>query len=162
MILREMNYFICFVFCFVSIGLNNMLFKKYKLISNCFHISTTKLSIKSNAINEKPRVIFLGTDRLSKHILTSLKSLLAQNKIADLCVITSSLQQQQPQNKNETINNTKNKIIEFCNQNNMKYYYWSEIKSNRQKYYDLFKTYDVGVVASFGHLIPSHFIQLFP
>ena len=49
-----------------------------------------------------------------------------------------------------------------CNQNNMKYYYWSEIKSNRQKYYDLFKTYDVGVVASFGHLIPSHFIQLFP
>jgi methionyl-tRNA formyltransferase len=133
-----------------------MLFKKYKLISYFFH--TTKLSstsIKSNLANEKPRVVFLGTDLLSKYILNSLQSLLAQNKIADLCVITSSLEQ----NKND---NKKNKILELCNQHNMKCYFWSEIKSNKQKYYDLFKTYDIGVVASFGHLIPSHFIQLFP
>jgi methionyl-tRNA formyltransferase len=134
-----------------------MLFKKYKLISYFFH--TTKLSFKSNAANERPRVVFLGTDLLSKHILTSLNSLLVQNKIADLCVITSL---QQNNKDNNSILNNKNKIIELCNQHNMKYYLWSDIKSNRQKYYDLFKTFDVGVVASFGHLIPSHFIQLFP
>jgi methionyl-tRNA formyltransferase len=85
--------------------------------------------------------------------------LLFQNKIADLCVITSL---QQNNKDNNSILNNKNKIIELCNQHNMKYYLWSDIKSNRQKYYDLFKTFDVGVVASFGHLIPSHFIQLFP
>lgn len=100
------------------------------------------------------RVVFFGSDYFSVRILRALKRLFEDRKISELAVITSiktSLQD----------NNDNNQVVDLCSRNNINYHIWSRVAKN-DDYMNLLKGYDVGVLASFGHLIPSKLINLFP
>jgi hypothetical protein len=42
------------------------------------------------------------------------------------------------------------------------YFNWIELKKDKKKYERIVNGFHLGLVASFGHLIPSHLINLFP
>jgi methionyl-tRNA formyltransferase len=100
----------------------------------------------------------------SIHILNALNNLLNENQIEDINVVTSASVTAKPTNNN---NQTKdldyfrgNQIIDICIKNNIKYHVWSELKQDKS--YSILKGYHIGVVASFGHLIPTGLINIFP
>jgi methionyl-tRNA formyltransferase len=130
------------------------------------NFSTCKTPLNQN---DSLRVVFFGSDLLSAKILSSLCKVLnhSNKKISELCVITSS-KQLHNSNDSHVKNNTElvselkgNKIINMCDKNKIKYYLWPDV-SKPEQYKSLFSSYSVGVVASFGHLIPSDLIELFP
>ncbi len=130
-------------------------------------------SNKIEIANEKKKlkVVFFGTDLLSIHILKGLQTLLNERVIQEINVITSAAFKPHQENKvlqkrnqknvdNLAANYRGNQIIEFCLKNRIKYHVWSSIKGEND--FDEFKTFDIGVVASFGHLIPADLIGMFP
>lgn len=117
-------------------------------------------------LQQKLNVVFFGTDLFSTYILNGLNKLLANDKINEINVITSS--NLNPKSVNEAKTNSidltnfrGNQIINFCQSNKIRYYLWSDLKQDKA-YLNMFKDFHVGVVASFGHLIPSKLIELFP
>lgn len=119
---------------------------------------------------KKLKVAFFGTDLLSIKILTGLHSLTKDNIIQEVCVVTSASAKKSSKKFDQANNNKAsldlanfrgNQIIDYCARNNISYHTWSNIDQNNE-YLDLLKSCDVGVVASFGHLIPSKLIELFP
>jgi len=152
---------------------NQSKFYQYQTYSANKSALSFSTSNKNEAVNrtKKLKVVFFGTDLLSIHILKGLQTLLNKRVIHEINVITSaSLKpshqtkylQQNKQKKSDdlAINYRGNQIIEFCDKNKIKYHVWSSIKS--EDVLNELKTFDVGVVASFGHLIPGDLIKLFP
>ena len=109
------------------------------------------------------KVAFFGTDLFSIKILNGLNKLLDEKKIKEISVITSvSPRDKFSKEKSKNLNNTEYEgILDFCKKKNIKYHVWSEIKINKN-YKDILKDFDIGLVASFGHLLPSSLIEVFP
>ena len=114
----------------------------------------------SDLVKLRPKVVFFGTDLLSIRILKGLHQLLKSDQILGIKAVTSV----NPSAKNESATSLRgNRIIDYCTQNSIDYHLWSDLRTKKSTNYDnQFASYDVGVVASFGHLIPSALIELFP
>ena len=146
-----------------------------KLISNtkCLVYSANKAYYSSSSnvhVNNKSgklKIAFFGTDLFSVRILQGLNNLLNENKIAQINVITTSPRPTSTRersfiSKSQDANTTHSlQILDFCAQNNINHHIWSEIKVNKS-YRDLLKSFDIGLVASFGHLLPASLIEIFP
>ena len=112
----------------------------------------------------------LRIDLFSIHIFNGLINLLNEKIISEINVVTSAsvktVQSDQDKEKYRTNANTQldyfrgNQIIDMCIQKNIKYHIWSSLKQDKT-YQQLFG-FHVGVVASFGHLIPASLINFFP
>jgi hypothetical protein len=103
----------------------------------------------------------------SIHIFNGLMNLLDNKVVAEINVVTSaSVKTVQVKDKSTANINTEldyfrgNQIIDMCIQKNIKYHIWSSLKQDKT-YQQLFG-FHVGVVASFGHLIPASLINFFP
>ena len=134
--------------------------------------SSLSLRLYSEIRNEnltksaKLKVAFFGTDLFSMKILFGLHKLLLVDKIKEINVITSTGPHHGREKSKHSVNiDTRpladEGILGFCKKYNIKHYVWPEIKLN-QSYKELFKDFDLGLVASFGHLIPANLIQVFP
>ena len=110
-------------------------------------------------------------DLFSIHIFNGLINLLNEKIISEINVVTSAsvktLQSDQDKEKSRPNANASqldyfrgNQIIDMCIQKNIKYHIWSSLKQDKS-YQQLFG-FHVGVVASFGHLIPASLINFFP
>ena len=135
-------------------------------------LPASSLSVESP---KRLKVVFFGTDLLSIKILAGLHDLTKQGIIQEVCVVTSSSAKKNIRNREQLNNRASeqsqvsidldnfrgNQIIDFCSKNNIPCHKWPNIKPNRM-YVELLKSYDVGVVASFGHLIPEILIKLLP
>jgi len=117
------------------------------------------MSTKPNQTQEKLRVnvVFFGSDLFSMRILDNLNAFKQKNShlIDRIQVITSST-------KTNTNVKSKNRVIDYCDRNGLTYYNWIELKKDKPKYERIVNGFHLGLVASFGHLIPSHLINLFP
>ena len=150
---------------------NNFLVKKISLIHSSTQSNILPTELSKNFVSQinfksekKLKVLFFGSDLLSVQILNGLNDLLKEkNFIQEISIITEADKSAKQINNQSNSNSDlkKNKVIEFCIQNNLNYHIWSSIKVNRS-YESLFNHFHVGVVASFGHLIPSHLIQMMP
>ena len=117
----------------------------------------------------KLKIAFFGTDLFSVKILHGLNILLNEKKIDQINVVTSSARPnstrerllKQYETDKEIASFKDDRILDFCEKNKIKHYLWSEIKINKE-YKNIFKTFDLGLVASFGHLIPASLIEIFP
>jgi hypothetical protein len=151
---------------------NQLFFGKTKSINRSINIFSKRLY--SDIKNEKSKrvkdlkVAFFGTDLFSIKILVGLHNLLIENKIKEINVITStnsisktSKEKLKTQSSNVERSDIDVGITEFCKNNNIKHFLWSEIKINNS-YKELFKDFDIGLVASFGHLLPVGLIDVFP
>ncbi|CAF0774603.1 unnamed protein product [Brachionus calyciflorus] len=134
-------------------------FKKFDYIVSYRRASTS---------NDKLNVVFFGTDLLSIKILIGLNRLFNDKIINKINVVTSAtpskttcLITNKTSRTGDLVNFRGNQIIDYCKKNRIDYYKWNDIKTNNE-YEHLFKNFDVGVCASFGHLIPSRLINLFP
>ena len=114
------------------------------------------------------KVAFFGTDVFSVKILNGLNNLLDQKKIKEINVITSATRvENYSKEKTKTLSDNNGSpieyqgILDFCIKNNIKYHIWSDIKINKN-YMEILKDFDIGLVASFGHLLPASLIELFP
>ncbi|CAF0925987.1 unnamed protein product, partial [Didymodactylos carnosus] len=86
-------------------------------------------------------VAFFGSDRFSSHILEHLYQLTTSGKkINRLEIVTSSSQ--------------KNMVQHCAIKHNINTHLWPNI--------DLLKGFDIGILASFGHLLPRKVIEAFP
>lgn len=105
--------------------------------------------------NDKIKVTFFGSDLFSLETLKKLNNLYKQSYIYKLNVVTSA---------DSKINN-KNKVIEFCDRQNIEFHYWNDIKIKQDcgkfTYENLLSEFNLGLVASFGHIIPSRLINIF-
>jgi methionyl-tRNA formyltransferase len=138
----------------------NTISTRHNVLVRNFHTSFLRLT-KSDL-----KVVFFGTDLLSTKILSALVQLLQINKIKELNVVTSAFSTKQdekaPQVKIEENSAIRgNRVVKYCQQNNITYNLWPTVNDPRQ-FKARFESYHVGVVASFGHLIPSEIIQQFP
>jgi methionyl-tRNA formyltransferase len=123
----------------------------------------SSLSVSQKKLN----VVFFGTDLFSIKILSGLNGLRSDKIINEISVVTSA--QAVTKNKKNALarpgrdlaNFRGNQIMDYCTQNHIVYYKWNEIRADKN-YLDLFRNVHVGVVASFGHLIPSSLINIFP
>ena len=112
----------------------------------------------SSSSQLRPKVVFFGTDLLSIRILQGLHQLLNTGHIQAVKAVTSV---NPAAAKNDSLRG--NRIVDYCAQNNIECHLWSDLRAKRaDNYGHLFASYHVGVVASFGHLIPSALIELFP
>lgn len=143
---------------------NNFVSYQHNVSKHQFKHQSTYLS-RVNDITKgndsKLKVVFFGTDLLSIQILSGLNSLLLKNVIGEIKVITSvslPVNDKKKESLNGFDNLVGNQIINYCESNSLKYNVWSDIKSNTE----MLSTYDVGVVASFGHLLPGKLIEKFP
>ena len=115
----------------------------------------------------KLSVVFFGTDLFSIKILTGLNKLYKDKIIKKINVVTSAtplaLRNKSIINKSQSdlTNFRGDQIIQYCIRNDIDYYNWNEIKNNKE-YEKRLSGFQVGVVASFGHLIPSSLIDSFP
>ena len=123
--------------------------------------SFSNLADETKSKNSKLKVVFFGTDLLSIQILSGLHSLLLKNVIGEIKVITSVSLLAKNQKNEDFDNLVGNQIIKYCETNNLNYNIWSEVK-NSVAHNEILNNYDVGVVASFGHLLPSKLIERFP
>lgn len=121
-----------------------------------FLVTSNNNNNKSNAV-QNLRVVFFGSDRFSIRILRALKQLVDEKKIAEISVVTSI----KSSTTSSSSSSAENQVYDMCRKENINFKLWSNISSN-QEYLKLFKRFDIGVVASFGHLIPSNLINLFP
>lgn len=127
-------------------------------------ISRRTVTLRSDWIAVQPRrwsssglnVVFFGTGVFSINILNCLVRLVDYQKINKLCVVT-------PQSKSSTKTPSilGNKVIPLCEELRIPYHVWTNI-SKPEDYKKLLSSYDIGVVAAFGHLIPGDLIRLFP
>lgn len=113
---------------------------------------------------DKLNVTFFGTDVFSLTILNGLNDLYKQNLIKSLNVVTCEMQSNTDakHHKQEKGDFSKeNRILKFCQENRLQYFLWMDLK-NDKSYLELLKDNDIAVVASFGHIIPSKLINLYP
>lgn len=114
--------------------------------------------------DSKLNVVFFGTDLFSIKILTGLNQLYRDKILNQINVVTSASVSKKPlgADKNLDLSNFRgNQIIDFCRRNQIKFFNWNEIKEEKSRE-KLFTGFHVGIVASFGHLIPSNLILSFP
>lgn len=108
-------------------------------------------------------MVFFGSDFFSVRVLRVLKRLVDEKHLAEISVVTSvktSLTKDENNNKSHDFERA-NQVVDVCIQKNINYHLWSSMAKN-DDYENVLKGYDVGVLASFGHLIPSKLINLFP
>lgn len=125
---------------------------KYNSSKNVVGESLKRLKSTSNSL----RVVFFGSDFLSLRILTVLKRLVDERRIGEMTVVTSI-----KTSALKEANDRVNQVVDMCTKQNIPYHLWSNI-SKPDDYMALFKGFHVGVLASFGHLIPNKLINLFP
>ena len=148
--------------------ITNLIKSNSILLIKTKHLHSNEYSTIQSPKDIIPKVVFFGTDILSIQILFGLVNLRKQNLIKEIKVITNS-KPLDPEKKillqNETEIDLKdfkgNQIIEYCSNNNIAYHVWSKVKQDKN-FEALFSGFHVGVVASFGHLIPSSVINIFP
>jgi hypothetical protein len=149
---------------------NQLFFSKTKSINRSINILSKRLY--SDIKNEKSKrvkdlkVAFFGTDLFSIKILVGLHNLLSEKKIKEINVITSTNSSSKTSKEKLKTSDVERSdidvgITEFCKNNNIKHFLWSEIKTDNN-YKELFKDFDIGLVASFGHLLPVGLIEVFP
>jgi methionyl-tRNA formyltransferase len=107
----------------------------------------------------QPSVVFFGSDQFSLKILVGLSKLIGQSRISKLSVVTS-LSKSNPIYSNSSSNKT-NKIVDYCEANNIAIHMWPQLK-NSKNYLRELNSFDIGIVASFGHLIPGDLIEIVP
>lgn len=155
-------------------GLHFHFTKKYhslRIKSNLLNFDKNKSQQSTNRTltttnDSKISVVFFGTDLLSIQILKGLHSLLKEEVIHEINVVTSASPVSLKELSNRTVENKAydlsnfrgNQIIEYCHKNSIKFHLWSSVRREQV----VFSSFDVGVVASFGHLIPSDVIESFP
>lgn len=148
------------------------LFKKSLIHKSTYalHFKRVYSTVKSDDLRRVNdlKVAFFGTDVFSLKILNGLNNLLDQKKIKEIKVITSATRVENYSKEITKILSDNNGspieyqgILDFCIKNNIKYHFWSEIKINKN-YMEILKDYDIGLVASFGHLLPASLIEMFP
>ena len=109
------------------------------------------------------RVVFFGTDLFSCKIFDALTELLKQKKIKELCVVTSAARSEGLDlDEHKSGSRRASKIISVCASLDIKYHLWSSLSNRPDQFRILFDSFHVGVVASFGNLIPSELIRAFP
>lgn len=136
-------------------SLNSLLKSRNKLKS----INSSLKREYSNEAGAGLRVIFFGSDYFSVRVLRALKSLADQRKIQELAVVTSvkaSLLKD-----SQIDHDGQDQVLDVCFKESIKYHLWSEINKN-DDFLKVLNGFDVGVLASFGHLIPAKLINLFP
>ena len=119
-------------------------------------------------------MVFFGNDLFSVYILKGIKKLLDERHISELRVIISSspLATAETESDNNDIRNQvqlaerrENKVAKFCQNNQIAFHSWSDLtvkmsEPNADGHF--LSGADIGVVASFGVLIPKSVIQLLP
>jgi methionyl-tRNA formyltransferase len=154
----------------IKLLINQLIFSKTKSINRSINILSKRLY--SDIKNEKSKrvkdlkVAFFGTDLFSIKILVGLHNLLSEKKIKEINVITSTNSSSKTSKEKLKTSDVERSdidvgITEFCKNNNIKHFLWSEIKTDNN-YKELFKDFDIGLVASFGHLLPVGLIEVFP
>lgn len=124
--------------------------KNFRMTNRCRMLSYEK----------KLNVVFFGTDLFSIKILAGLNQLYKDKILNQINVVTSASVSKKSDSESRDLTNFRgNQIIDFCRLNRIKFFTWNEIKENNEK---LFTGFHVGIVASFGHLIPSNLILSFP
>lgn len=143
-----------------SVMILNGSFLKYANKNQFFSFAQRKLSLGVNQHKIRRdglKVVFFGSDFFSVRILRALKNLVAEN-ITDISVVTSS---KTNRSKDSQVNIINQDVIDICHELKINYHIWSQISID-DEYLKLLKDFDVGVLASFGHLIPAKLINLFP
>jgi methionyl-tRNA formyltransferase len=133
----------------------------HKLKMRCFSVGRRFFSSRPR-LNEvsQPAVTFFGSDQFSLRILVGLNKLAEQNRIGKLSVVTSI-------NKNNNSVDLKsnqikiNRVIEYCEANKIDFHIWSQLKEKKSYIREL-NSFHMGVVASFGHLLPGDLISIMP
>lgn len=122
----------------------------------------------STECKHKLGVVFFGTDLFSIKILTGLNKLYKDKIINKINVVTSASplasknkSSKRGRTSHDLVNFRGNQIIQYCIENEIEYHKWDEVKVNND-FEKRLSSFDVGVVASFGHLIPSSQIDAFP
>ncbi|XP_069690111.1 methionyl-tRNA formyltransferase, mitochondrial [Periplaneta americana] len=115
---------------------------RHKVLSNLYRRGLTTLS--ENARFWKPpwRVLFFGTDDFSIPSLSMLYKELEKDKLIRRLAVVTSLKAK------------KNPVRDFAIANELTVFRWP--------YHPIPGEYDIGLVASFGHLIPERVIESFP
>lgn len=137
--------------------------KKFSQQFNQTH-HDTKFTTIATTTPKLLRVVFFGSDFFSVRVLRVLKRLVDEKHLAEISVVTSvktSLTKEENNNNRSHDFERENQVRDVCVQKNINYHLWSSMAKN-DDYLDVLKGYDVGVLASFGHLIPSKLINLFP
>lgn len=117
-----------------------LVFKRYRFIKNVnlpFHKCLSSYS------HPEYRAIFIGSDNFS------LPSLIALTKLL------------KPENVSVVVSSENNIVGKWAKKNKSKIFLWNDFKTVDFEKKNLFN-YDIGVVASFGYLIPSRIINRFP
>jgi len=131
-------------------SLIEMLFLKFKIKLEKRFFSS---NIEKNALKN---VSFFGADMFSAAILNCLNDLVKRKFFSKLNVITCYNSK-----KIGDINKIKkNHVIDYCKENKLEYHFWEDIR-NDYKYENLLVNHDLGVVASFAHLLPSRLMNLY-
>lgn len=109
---------------------------------------------------KKLNVVFFGTDLFSIKILSGLNQLCKDKILNQINVVTSASVSKKSSTESRDLTNFRgNQIIDFCRHNGIKFFTWNELLEENE---NLFTGFHVGIVASFGHLIPSNLILSFP
>jgi methionyl-tRNA formyltransferase len=142
----------------------------FKTVSYLIRNNITQCNHRKNLIARKGlstivrqeklfNVTFYGSDLFSLIILRSLNDLLKSKKIANLNVITCESEREKSNKKKDGLLLQNNRVIQFCKDNGIDYYLWTQIKVNSPDKNALICK-DLAFVASFGYLIPSKIINL--
>jgi len=127
-------------------------------------IQLSPLRTYSVTCKDKLNVTFFGTDIFSLTILNGLYDLYRNNLIKSLNVVTCEMP------SNTDAKNSKhekgyfskeNRIVKFCQANRLQYFLWMDLKRDKS-YLQSLRDNDIAVIASFGHIIPSKLIELYP
>lgn len=138
-----------------------MIDKIFKLFG---HTNFRLMNRRMLSCDRKLNVVFFGTDLFSIKILTGLNQLCKDRILSEISVVTSaspSKKAPSADRSRDLVNFRGNQIIDFCRQNGITFFNWNEIQEDRWNE-KLFSGFHVGIVASFGHLIPSSLILSFP
>jgi methionyl-tRNA formyltransferase len=130
--------------------------------------STLNIINNNTQIDFNKKVIFFGSDAFSLIILKSLHNLREEKILKQLFVITSDPSATKGSNKwvlptsnNDSIDLRSKSIIDYCIDKKIDYIVWSQYKLNQNSTHSQIKKFDVGVLASFGEMIPSKLIKEF-
>ncbi len=117
-----------------------LVFKRYRFTKNVnlpFHKCLSSYSFPEY------RAIFIGSDHFS------LPSLIALTKLL------------KPENVSVVVSSENNIVGKWAKKNKTKIFLWNDFETVDFAKKNVFN-YDIGVVASFGYLIPSRIINRFP
>lgn len=139
---------------------------------NCILLKLKFKNISHATINNQQqvkqyKVVFFGSDLFSVKILNALKEIRNQpnafkNRITDIKVVTS-IKLKTHKHAYDTIDRAskeENPIVNECKKSNIEYHLWSNV-AKMDDYASIFPGFNVAIVASFGHLIPSKVIDFF-